>query len=190
MPYIVMKDGLTLKNEHGDTVVHNGGQVLSDWEVSEFVRGKHDEGVSHYTDLLRKVTDKEAVGSRKESTKVRADADGDVNPPFDDYVGLHHDDVVKRMNEMDAEGVAQVKRYENAIGGLKRQSILEHATKAQSLPFSGYDDMNQKEVLEAMASLPHAQVEAIREYEADHQGRQQILKFKYDTANDGANPRF
>lgn len=189
MPYIVLKDGVTVKNEHGDSVVHTGGQVLSDWEVADFVKEQHDKGVSHYTDLLKKVTDEDAKGARKEQTRsVMVDGEK-VDPPFEDYVGLHHDDIIARMDEMTAEEVAHVKQYERGLP-VTRQAIVDYATKAQALPFSGYDDMTQADVLEAMASLPYAQIEAIREYEAEHKGRQQILKFKYDTANDGANPRF
>lgn len=46
-----------------------------------------------------------------------------------------------------------------------------------ALPFTGYDDAEEDQVLAAMASLPSSTIQAIKEYESANENRERIVNF-------------
>lgn len=45
------------------------------------------------------------------------------------------------------------------------------------VPFAGYDDMSEDDVLAAMSHLPSVSIQAIRDYESSHQARPRVLAY-------------
>lgn len=45
------------------------------------------------------------------------------------------------------------------------------------LPFAGYDDMSEEEILVAMSNLPSPTTQAIKEYESQNEGRERIVNY-------------
>jgi hypothetical protein len=177
MPYLV-KHSTSMVNVNGDTFVHQPGTVLSDWEVSDFVREKVKEGTAHYRNLLEPLLPAEAHRYRIQATQnepPHLSGKDVVPPPWDDYVGLHPDEVCERMRDSDLDKVAHVRRYER--GGMNRQSILEFVHPAEHEPWLGYDDADVRDVLEKLAILSDPQVSDAIAYESAHKARPAVTEW-------------
>ena len=178
MPYLT-KDVVTVQNTDGETLTHNPGIVLSDWEVSDYIRGKIAEGSEHYRKLFETLTDSEAFAHRVKATRqvgAVTDEKGDlVEPPFEDYVGLHPQEVVKRMRDLSRDKVAQVRAYEKAL--LNRVDVMEYVAPCEQQPWIGYDESSTQEITEKLAVLSQPEIADAIAYEMDHRRRPAIIEF-------------
>src|SRR5581483_11054062 len=101
MPFLT-KDVVTARNVNGESVTHQPGTVLSDWELEPYARQKILEGSEWYRARYEPLTDREAHGYRVKATQAEGPhiVDGAaVPPPWDDYVGLHPTEIVARMRQ-------------------------------------------------------------------------------------------
>jgi hypothetical protein len=181
---------VTLTDVNGDGHTHLKGTVLSDWEVSDHVKGKVKEGSLHYRALLEPMTEDEARYHRSKMTAVEGDhmVDGkSVSPPWDDYCGLHPKEIIDRMSKSRSrDEVDRVKLYER--GGQQRKAILDYMAPVERPPFHGYDEMPVQQVLDKLEVLsPQAQSEVIA-YETAHRRRPAIITWEVaqDTPEDAS----
>lgn len=179
MPYLALKE-VTVTNVNDESAIHLPGTVLSDWEVNDFVKGKIAEGSVHYRSLYEPLTNAEALHHRAKATAVEGDhwVDGQfVSPPWDDYVGLHPEEIIERLKAATSRDVcAQVKLYER--GGLNRQVIIDYVAPAERPPFIGYDEMPVREVLEKLALVSADAVQEVISYEMAHRKRPAIITYE------------
>jgi hypothetical protein len=127
MPYLTLVD-VALPAEHLATrddfedsrtehVYHAAGTVLSDHEVTPFIRAKIAAGDDHYLGLLRPIDDVEAFERRAARTALEGDhsADGgSVGAPWPDYSDLRTHEILARMREADPATTDHAKRFEQA----------------------------------------------------------------------------
>lgn len=180
MPYLA-KQTVTATNVNGDTFVHPEGTVLSDWELSDVIRAKIASGEDWYRRLYEPLLEREAHHHRVEATKAEGarDIEGQsVNPPFDDYIGLHPAEIIERMKDAPLDKARQIKMYEQA--GMNRQQIVSYVTPAEREPFLNYDSMGPLEILEKFSILSDNQIAEAKVYEANH--RQRAIVLDYDKA--------
>lgn len=181
MPYLVKKT-VTAKNVNGDTFVHPEGSVLSDWELSDEIRKTIKEGTQWARGLYEPLLDREAHHYRVEATKAEGprDIDGQtVQPPFDDYIGLHPAEIVERMRDVSLDKARQIKLYEQA--GMNRQQIVAHVTPAEREPFDGYDMLGPMEILDKFSILSDPLIADAKIYESNHRHRDIILDYDRET---------
>lgn len=177
MPYLT-KDNVTVRNVNGDTYTHPAGTVISDWEVSDFIRDKIKEGSEHYRTLFEPLLEHEAESYRVKATKAEGPRyfEGEqVDPPWDDYVGLHPTEITDRMRSAELETVQQAKKYEQA--GMNRQGIVEFVTPAEREPFPDYDEKSTREVLDKFTVLSAPAIADAIAYEKAHKNRVAIVEY-------------
>lgn len=183
MPFLA-KVVVTAQNVNGETVTHQPGTVLSDWELEPYARQKILEGSEHYRRLYEPLTDREAAGYRIKATSAEPPHTLNgalVNPPWNDYVGLHPTEIVARMRTADVAVVQQARQYEQADGGMRRSLITGFVHSAEREPFLGFDGLNVSEIWEKFELLPDDQVEEAKTYERAHQNRPAIAEWERET---------
>lgn len=177
--YKVLRE-VTVPNINGENVVHHPGTVLSPWEVSDFLKEKIEEGSSRYRARFEAMTEQEVKDHREKATLLEGDrmVDGQkVSPPWPDYVGLHPEEILKRLQEADDLGVVeQVRKYEGA--GMKRSSILDYQAPIEREPWTGYDELAVREVLSKLDVLGEDAVKEVQAYEFAHRKRPAILSYE------------
>jgi hypothetical protein len=181
MPFLC-KQVVTARNVNGDSVTHQEGSVLSDWELEPYARQKILEGSEWYRARFEPLTDREAHGYRVRATQAEQPhvVDGAlVLPPFDDYVGLHPTEIVARLKSGSVALTQHARRYE--AGGMRRDMIVSFVHPAERQPFLGYDDMDLRGILEKLEILPDDQVAEAKVYEANHQERPAIVEFERES---------
>lgn len=182
MPHLVKRQ-TTAQDVNGDTHNHNPGDVVSDWELSEHIRKMIGEGSVWYTQTYEPLTDQQAHSYRVKATAAegaRTGANGaGVEPPWDDYVGLHPKEVTERMTDEGRDKVTQVREYERA--GLNRAPIMEFVAPSEREPYAGYDSEGTREILEKMSLLDDKSVQDIIAYEMDHQKRPAVISYERET---------
>lgn len=69
--------------------------------------------------------------------------------------------------------------HETISKRLKKSSgdASENTAMRLGVPFAGFEDMDEDEVLAAMSSLPSATIQAIKQYEGQGQGRERIVNY-------------
>lgn len=177
MPYRVRKT-VSAKNVNGDTFVHPEGTVLSDWELSDFIRGKIEQGDDWYRQLFEPLLEREAHAFRVQATTAEGvrEIEGQiVSAPFDDYVGLHPSEIMQRMQTATLEKIRQVKLFER--GGMNRSEIVYYVAPAEKAPFDRYDEMSIGDILEKFSILSDADIAEAKLYESNHQQRPVILEY-------------
>jgi hypothetical protein len=176
----LIKQHVTAMNCNGDMFVHAEGSVVSDWELSDFIRAKIQEGSEHYRERFEPLTDAEAHHYRAQATMAegprRLEGQTDpIKPPWDDYVGLHPTEIVDRMRAADRETIRQAKLYEQA--GFNRTQIVDYVHPSDREPFSGYDSWTVRQVLEKFAVTPDTVVRDALAYERAHKNRDAITEW-------------
>lgn len=175
---------ITVPNINGESAVHHPGTVLSPWEVSDFLKDKIEEGSARYRARFEPMTETEVKDHREQATAREGDRmiDGQrVSPPWPDYVGLHPEEILSRLQKTDDRYlVEQVKRYESAPGGMKRGIILDFVAPIEREPWHGYDDMNVRDVLSKLDVLSPEAVAEVLTYEHAHRKRPAILSYEKD----------
>lgn len=176
----LVKRNVTNTNDDNEGVIHYAGDVLSDWELKDHIKQKIKDGVSWYTQNYEILTPKEAELYRKRATATegkREAPDGQiVDPPWDDYVGLHPKDVVDRMKDLGYNDVEKVRQYERA--GLNRPSIIDYVAPSEREPWYEYDNWGPRDILEKMEILDPQTVQDVIIYEMNHKKRPAILTFE------------
>lgn len=178
MPYRC-KETVTAANAAGEPQTYYEGEILSDFELSDFIRERIKEGHPHQRRLFEVLTDREAHDARVQATEdagVRNDAEGEIKPPYDDYVGLSPDEIIARMSEGSVEEVAQVKRFEAA--GLNRQQIIDYIAPVEHEPWDGYDTASTRDITEKMDVISDPERREVIAYEKAHKGRAAIVEFE------------
>lgn len=180
--YLTLKE-VTTRTVNGDSFVHLAGTVLSAWEVDDFVKGKIDEGSYHYRSLYEPLTEKEVFDRRAKATAVEGDRNVEgtaVSPPWPDFVGLHPEEIIERMQKSTSSvEVELVRKYER--GGLNRQPIVNYVAPIERPPFHGYDDINVRDLLEKLEVLSDDAVAEVKTYEFGHGKRPAILEFEKES---------
>ena len=177
MPFLT-KQPVTAQNMNGDTMVHPSGTVLSDWELTDFIRSKIASGEQWYRERFEPLSDREAHQMRVKATSEegpRTIEGQSINAPFDDYIGLHPNEVIARMQGCSLEKVRQIKLYEQA--GMNRSQIIAFVTPAEKEPWSGYDEASIGDILEKFSILSDAAVAEAKMYEANHRARPIIMEY-------------
>lgn len=178
---------VTCRTVNGDSHVHRTGTVLSAWEVDDFVKGKIAEGSARYRSLFEPLTENEVQEHRSKATALEGDhvVNGQyVSAPWDDYVGLHPEEVLERLYKSSSrEEVDRVKLYE--AGGLKRARILDYTAPVEREPWQGYNDLNVREILEKLDVLSAKDVSEALSYESAHRKRPAIITYEPTPAPKG-----
>jgi hypothetical protein len=188
MPYLILKT-VTAKNMNDDSFTHNVGSVVSDWELSEFIKEQIGKGTAHYRAAFEPLTEEEATHHRVKATAAEGARNQGglvVEPPWPDYVGLHPEEIIARMRaSSNKDEIDRVKNYERA--GMNRTSITDFTAPVEREPFTGYDSLGIREVLAKLAVLSEVDVQAAIHYEAAHQKRPAIIQYEresYETPSD------
>jgi hypothetical protein len=182
MPFLTL-DTVTAQSGGGENIVHPAGTVLSDWELSAFAIGEIRRGVAWYRERFEELTEGEAHAYRVKATMAEQPhmLNGvAVPPPFDDYVGLHPDEIISRLRVNSLATAEQARRYE--LGGMKREQISGFVHPAEHEPFTGYTNMSVSEILDKLEIVPDIIVEEAKVYEAYHQNRVAITEFEKELA--------
>lgn len=189
MAYLVKKHN-TSTGSDGEHRSLEEGTVVSDWELSDHIRKQIDKGVDHFRQLFEPLTEVEARNMRIKATRLegaRTSNDGAaIQPPFDDYVGLHPKEVTERMREADRGLVNAIREYERL--GLNREPIINFVAPAEREPFSDYDELGVREIIDKMALLDDKSNQEIILYEMDHLRRPAIITWDRNTYERGATP--
>ena len=180
MPYLAL-DTVTVADQEGTVNNHLKDTVLSDWEVSDHIQKLISDGNDRTRLLLEPLTPREAEHHRRKATKLEGSRsfNGEViEPPFDDYVGLHPQEVCDRMRTMDVEGVKQVKNYER--GGLRRLAILNYVAPSEREPWEGFTNAGVRDILEKFSIMSDKAVQEAIVYEMGHNKRPAIISYERD----------
>jgi hypothetical protein len=179
MPYLVRKQTTAMDSE-GESQNYFPGQVVSDWELSDHIKKQISTGIHWYTQTFEPLTDREAKKYRVEATTAegaRIAPNGQtVDPPFEDYVGLHPKEIIDRMKKLKFDEVEQVRQYER--GGLNRNTVIEFVAPSEREPFNGYDAMSVRDILEKMEILDDDSVNGVIVYEMNHARRPAVIEFE------------
>lgn len=179
MPFLVRKQ-TTAVNMAGDSNVYFPGEVISDHEISGYIKEKVRSGIAWYTQTYESLTDTEARSFRTKATTAegaRVAPNGQkVDPPFPDFVGLHPDDVTKKMEKLPFNEVENVRQYERA--GLNRPSIIEFVAPSEREPWHGYSEDGIREILDKMSIFEDDRIQEIITYEMNHAKRPAILEYE------------
>jgi|ERR1700722_1116165 len=182
----LVKRNTTLSNDDNEGVNYFAGDVLSDWELPEHVKKKIADGHSWTTQIYEPLTPKEADAYRRKATAnegARNTSDGGtVDPPWEDYIGLHPKDVVDRMKSLSFNDVDKVRQYEKA--GLNRESIMNYVAPSEREPWHEYDNWGPRDILEKMELLDPETVQDVIVYEMNHKKRPAILTFEPEEDGD------
>lgn len=189
----LVKMQTTANNVDGDSIIHYAGDVVSDWELNDYIREQIDKGVPRYTQIFEKLTDKEAHNCRVKSTAAEGKRRGSsgqlIDPPWDDFIGLHPKEVVDRMNDLRPDDAVQVRQYEEA--GMKRSTILEHVVPSEREPWHEYDNWAVRDILDKLSILDEKSVQDVITYEFNHKKRPAILEYdasEYEDSIDETSP--
>lgn len=176
----LVKRNVTNSNDDNEGIVHYAGEVLSDWELKDHIKQKIKDGVSWYTQNYEILTTKEAELYRKKATAAvgkRTDSEGQfIDPPWDDYIGLHPKDIVDRMKDLSFQDAEKVRQYERA--GMNRPTIMDYVAPSEREPWYEYNNWGPKEILEKMELLDPQTVQDVIVYEMNHKKRPAILTFE------------
>jgi hypothetical protein len=177
MAYLT-KQTVTAQNQNGDTLVHEAGAVLSDWELSDFIRGKIASGEQWYRERFEPLLEREAHRLRIKITMEEGSRDienQNVAPPFDDYVGLHPNEIIQRMQSCSLDKVRQIKLYERA--GMNRQQIVAFVTPSERAPWDSYEEDSIGDILEKLSICSDPVIAEAKMYEANHLARPVIVSY-------------
>jgi hypothetical protein len=177
MPYLTLKN-VTARNINGESLNHQPGTVLSDWELSDFIREKVKEGSEWYRERFEPLTENEAHVHRVRATSDEGPhiLEGNIiQPPWDDYVGLHPTEIVDRMRDATVEKVQHVRRYER--GGMKRDMVVNYVHPAEHEPWLGYDNMDVRDVLEKFSLMGPDAIDRAVVYEKAHKNRPAVVEY-------------
>lgn len=75
--------------------------------------------------------------------------------------------------------------YTSSLLAYSGEAPREDTGKRIGVPFEDYDNMDEEDILGAMRFLPSSAIAAIKQYEADREGREQIVNF---SAGYGVDP--
>lgn len=182
MTSYLVKRHTTLSNSDNEGMTYIAGDVLSDWEVPDLVKNKIKEGVSWYMQNLEALTDKEAELYRKKATAVegkRIAPDGqNVDPPWEDYIGLHPKEIIDRMKDLSFDDVEKVRQYERA--GMNRAAIIEFVAPSEREPWHEYDNWAVRDTIEKMEILDPQTVQDVIVYELNHRRRAAIITYEVE----------
>jgi hypothetical protein len=189
MPYLV-RQSTTAINTNGESFTHSEGDVISDWELADFIREKIREGSEWYRERFEPLMPHEAHSLRVKATMASGDrinpADNQpVKAPWDDYIGLHPAEVVDRMRDASLDKVKQTKLFESL--GMNRPLIIDFVSPAEREPWMNYDEYDIRMVLEKFSLLSDAAVADAIAYERAHKTRPAILEWDrsiYEGASD------
>ena len=179
MPYLV-KQHITAVDVNGDAHVHPEGSVVSDWELSDFIREKIAEGSQHYRERYEPLLDHEAHHYRVKATKAAGPRyvpgdDQPMQPPFDDYVGLHPTEIIDRLRVASLDLVRHTQRFEES--GLNRRVIVDYVSPAEREPWEDYDSKDVREILEKFSVVPDSAVADAIAYERSLKNRDAITTY-------------
>lgn len=153
--------------------------MLSDWELSDFIRGKVAEGSQFYRERFEPLLEHEAHNYRVKATANTASRFGadnqEILPPWDDYIGLHPTEVTERMRDEPLDKVRQVQAYEAA--GLNRAGIVHFISPAEREPWPEYDQRSVQEIVEKFSILSDPAVDDAIAYERAHKNRPMIAEW-------------
>lgn len=186
MGYLV-KTHTTANDVEGNSTTHFAGDVVSDWELTDHVREQIDKGTPWYAQRFEKLTPKEEKACRVKATmsEGKRQVEGQVvDPPWDDYIGLHPKEVIERMKDLNAESADKVRQYER--GGRNRSDIVEYVTRAEREPWHDYDNWGIRDILDKLSILDEDSVHDAIVYEQFHKERPAILEWspeEYEDSN-------
>jgi hypothetical protein len=187
-PYLV-KQPTTAINTNGESFTHSEGDVISDWELADFIREKIREGSEWYRERFEPLLPHEAHSLRVKATAAAGSRFGPDNqpvlPPWDDYIGLHPSEVVDRMRDASLDKVKQTKLYESL--GMNRPLIIDFISPAEREPWMSYDEYDVRMVLEKFSIISDAAVADALAYERAHKNRPAITEWDrsiYEGASD------
>lgn len=174
------KRQVTLTNSDNEGITYYAGDVLSEWELTDLIKSKIKEGVPYYCQSFEPLTEKEATLYRKKATATegkRKAPDGQiVEPPWEDYIGLHPKDVIERMSHLSFDDVEKVRQYERA--GQNRASIIEYVAPSEREPWHEYDSWSVRDIMEKFDILDTVQVQDAIVYECNHQKRAALIGYE------------
>lgn len=177
--YYLVKRNVTAPDSNGDTFNYRPGAVLSDFELNDHIKSKIREGDPWYTQRFEPLTEKEAKSFRIKATvlegKRKAPNGQVVDPPWDDFIGLSPKEITDRMKNMKMEQVELVRQYERA--GMNRSSIIHYTAPSEREPFTGFNDMGIRDVMDKMDLLDDNTNNEIMTYEMFHQKRPAIIEY-------------
>lgn len=177
--YLIKKQ-TTVTNGDNAGVIHYAGDVISEHDLPQLVREKISEGNYWYTQTFELLNEREAEKFRKKATAVegkRKAPNGEIiDPPWDDYVGLHPKIVIDRMSNLSYEDAEKVRQYERAK--LNRPVIIDYVTPSEREPWYDYDDSGVRDILEKLEILDPQSVQDVIVYEMNHKKRPAILEFE------------
>lgn len=179
MSSYLVKIQTTAQDSAGEVNNYLPGAVLSDWELSDHIKKSIAGGHLHYTKIFEPLTDREAKNYRVKATALegkRTAPNGQVvDPPFDDYIGLHPQDIIERMKKLKADEVEIIRQYER--GGLNRDTIIDFVAPSEREPYEGYSDQGVRDILEKMDLLDEESCRDIILYEMNHGKRPAIIEY-------------
>lgn len=191
MSSYLVKKNVTLTNDDNEGATYYAGDVVSDWDLPDHVKDNIKKGVSWHSRNFESLTDREAEIYRKKATAVegsrKAPNGSIVDPPWDDYIGLHPKDVIDRMGKLDSEDAEKVRQYERAK--LNRPLIIDYVSPSEREPWYEYDNSSPREILEKMDLLDPQSVQDVIVYEMNHKKRPAILTFEPEEDGDVEAPR-
>lgn len=181
------KKQVTFSNSDNEGGTYYAGEVLSDWELTDHIKSKIKSGVTYYTSNFEPLTIKEAELYRKKATategKRQAPNGQIVDPPWDDYIGLHPKEVIERMKDLGFDDVERVRQYERA--GLERSSIIEYVAPSEREPWHEYESWSVRDIIDKLDILDPQTVQDVIVYEVNHRRRPAIIE--YEAEEDGFN---
>jgi hypothetical protein len=180
MPFIT-KQTVTATNASGESFTHQPGTVLSDWELSDHIRQRVAAGDAWALKSFEPLTESEALSHRIKATALEGPriVDGkSVDPPFEDYVGLHPNEIVVRLAKASREDVEIARAFERA--GMNRAEIVDFVAPSEREPWVGYDEDGLREILEKLDVLDDNSVQEAIVYEFNHKNRPAIITFEKD----------
>lgn len=189
MPYLT-KQNVTAININGESIAHPAATVLSDWELSDFIREKIKEGSSHYRESYEPLTENEAHSYRVKATMAQTPRQLDtekVDAPWDDYVGLHPTEITDRLRDASLGLVEQCRKFERA--GLNRSQIVDYVAPAEREPWEGYDILSVTDVLDKFAISSDSFVKDSIAYERAHKNREAIVGYDREIYEGSDKPK-
>jgi len=178
MSAYLCKKQVTLTNSDNEGFTHYAGDVLSDWEIPQHIKDKVKEGVPWYIQNFEALTDKEAELYRKKATategKRQAPNGQIVDPPWDDYIGLHPKEIIDRMKNLSFDDVERVRQYERA--GINRSTIIEYVAPSEREPWHEYDNWGVRDILDKLDVLDPQTVQDVIVYELNHKKRPAVIE--------------
>jgi len=106
--------------------------------------------------------------------QVKGVAAGEGDIPIANYDDLTANQITSRLGDLSQIDLAKVDSYERK--NANRKSVLEKVTSLRgNEPWPGYDELTVDEVKTAIDGADDKRVQAIRDYERQHKGRQGVL---------------